>query len=574
MDFLGLRTLTIINDAISNIKKSRGLELKISDIPLVDELTAKMLSDGKTGAVFQMESPGMTNLVKDLQPEGFEDLIPTVALYRPGPLGSGMVEDFIAGRHGRKITNYLHPKLEPILRETFGVILYQEQVMQIVQTLAGFSLGQADLLRRAMSKKKAEILLAQKENFLHGCAKNGVDKILAEKIFELLSHFADYGFNKSHSAAYALIAWQTAYLKAHFPAEYMAAIMSSVGDADKVAAYVELSRSMGIKVLPPDINFGDVHFSVDNGAIRFGLSAIKTVSELTSKNILFERQRGGKFKSIEDFCARVDLNNCPRRSLEKLIKCGAFDSLDTRRTALLESLDIAILAGAKKQFNLRSGAISLFGDDEIPFKLLDVPERPKKEILAWEKEILCFYVSGHPLDDFREKFSGLTTSTQINDGKLLGRRVKFGGIVTDVRRIMTKRGDPMAFLQLEDFYGKVDVTIFTRVFNDTINVAVPDEIVVVGGKVDSKDDSIVVLADSVIAAKDYAPDFYLTLPETLDTPATRGELKKISETNEGDRKIFVKRDGRWKKTSLKISDTPEVRAALKNLFGEENFCAY
>ncbi|MBR4382753.1 MAG: DNA polymerase III subunit alpha [Selenomonadaceae bacterium] len=574
MDFLGLRTLTIVDNTISNIRKSQGVDVKISEIPLVDELTAKMLSDGKTGAVFQMESAGMTNLVKDLQPASFEDLIPTVALYRPGPLGSGMVEDFIAGRHGRKVTNYLHPKLEPILKETFGVILYQEQVMQIVQTLAGFSLGQADLLRRAMGKKKAEILLAQKENFLQGCAKNGVDKMLAEKIFELLSHFADYGFNKSHSAAYALLAWQTAYLKAHFPAEYMAAIMSAVADADKVAAYVELSRNMGIKVLPPDINSGEVNFSVDNGAIRFGLSAVKTVGESTSESIIAERKRGGKFKSLEDFCARVDLKSCPRRSLEKLIKCGAFDSLDTRRTALLESLDIAIASGAKKQFNRKYGAISLFGDDEIPFKLLNVPERPKKEILAWEKEILCFYVSGHPLDDFRENFSGLTTSAEINDGKFLGKRVKFGGIVTDVRRIMTKRGDPMAFLQLEDFCGKVDVTLFTKVFNDAINLVVPDEIVVVNGKVESKDDSVLILADSVIAAKDYAPDFYLTLPKTLDTPATFDELKKISAANVGDRKIILNRDGCWRRTLLKISDTPEVRAALKNLLGEKNFRAY
>lgn len=574
MDFLGLRTLTIMDETISNIRKSRGVDVKISEIPLVDELTAKMLSDGKTGAVFQMESPGMTNLVKDLQPVGFEDLIPTVALYRPGPLGSGMVEDFIAGKHGRKVTNYLHPKLEPILKETFGVILYQEQVMQIVQTLAGFSLGQADLLRRAMGKKKAEILLAQKENFLHGCEVNGVDKMLAEKIFELLLHFADYGFNKSHSAAYALLAWQTAYLKAHFPAEYMAAIMSASADADKVAAYVELSRQSGVKVLAPDINSSDVQFSVDGGAIRFGLSAIKTVGESASESIIAERKRGGKFKSLEDFCARVDVKNCPRRSLEKLIKCGAFDSLDTRRTALLESLDIAIASGAKKQFNRKYGAISLFGDDEIPFKLRDVPERPKKEILAWEKEILGFYVSGHPLDDFRENFSGLTTSLEINDGKLIGRRIKIGGIVTRVQRITTKRGDPMAFLELEDFRGKVSVTLFPNVFYDTINIAVPDEIVVVVGKVDGNNDAFQILADSVIAAKDYAPDFYLTLPETLDTPATLDELKKIFAANVGDRKIFIKHGGRWRKTFHKVSDTLEVRDALKNLLGEKNFRAY
>ncbi|MBQ7454743.1 MAG: DNA polymerase III subunit alpha, partial [Selenomonadaceae bacterium] len=261
MDFLGLRTLTIMAATVENIKSSRGGELNLSKIPLRDKKTSAMLSAGKTGAVFQMESSGMTNLVKELRPESFEDLIPTVALYRPGPLGSGMVEDFIAGKHGRKVTNYLHPKLEPILKETFGVILYQEQVMQIVQTLAGFTLGQADILRRAMGKKKASILMAQKENFLRGCSANGVEKFLAEKIFDLLSHFADYGFNKSHSAAYGLLAWQTAYLKAHYPAEYMAAIMSDTPDADKVSAYIEMARRMGIKVLAPDVNISSAHFT-------------------------------------------------------------------------------------------------------------------------------------------------------------------------------------------------------------------------------------------------------------------------------------------------------------------------
>ena len=268
MDFLGLRTLTAISDAIKNIKYSRGEEIDLSKIPLDDSKTAKMLSEGKTGAVFQMESAGMTNLVRDLQPEGFADLIPTVALYRPGPLGSGMVEDFIERKHGKREIKYLHPLLEPILKETYGVILYQEQVMQVVQALAGFTLGQADILRRAMGKKKAEVLMAQRENFMKGCIDNGIDEGLADKIFELLMHFADYGFNKSHSAAYALLAWQTAYLKANYPVEFMAAMMSSVMDSDKVAEYIELARRMGINVLGPDINISGTTFYVDNGDVN------------------------------------------------------------------------------------------------------------------------------------------------------------------------------------------------------------------------------------------------------------------------------------------------------------------
>ena len=575
MDFLGLRTLTIVQETFDNIRKNRGVNLTPADIPLVDELTAKMLSDGRTGAVFQMESPGMTNLVKDLQPVGFEDLIPTVALYRPGPLGSGMVEDFIAGRHGRKVANHLHPKLEPILRETFGVILYQEQVMQIVQTLAGFTLGQADILRRAMSKKKADILLAQKETFLQGCRANNVDRALAEKIFELLSHFADYGFNKSHSAAYALLAWQTAYLKAHFPAEYLAAVMSSTSDAEKVASYIELSHGMGIKVLPPDINSSAAHFSVDGTAIRFGLASIKTVGELATENIIVERERGGKFKSLEDFCGRVDLKNCPKRGIEKLIKCGAFDSVDTRRTALLEMLDTAFAAGVKRQFNRKNGVISLFSDDQLKLPVPKVDERPKTEILSWEKDILGFYVSGHPLDDLREKFSGLTTSAEVRGGKLVGRHVKVGGLVTRVQRITTKRGDLMAFMELEDFGGKIDVTLFPKIFYEKMTLAVPDEIVVVCGRVDNNNDTFQLVADSVIAADDYAPDFYLTLPAQIDTPATLDELEKICAAHVGDRAVVVKRGSRrWQQMPYKISDTPEVRTALKSLLGEENFRTY
>ena len=574
MDFLGLRTLTIIAETLANIKTSHGVELELSKIPLRDKKTSDMLSAGKTGAVFQMESAGMTTLVKELQPEGFEDLIPTVALYRPGPLGSGMVENFIAGKHGRKVTNYLHPKLESILKETFGVILYQEQVMQIVQTLAGFTLGQADILRRAMGKKKADILLAQKENFLQGCQLNGVDKSLAEKIFELLTHFADYGFNKSHSAAYGLLAWQTAYLKAHYPAEYMAAMMSGTPDVDKIASYIELSRRMGIKVLAPDINAGSTHFTVDGGAIRFGLAAIKTVSEGTVDYIVDER-RHGKFKSLADFCGRLEAQKVPRRSLENLIKCGAFDSVDKRRTALLAALDSAMEAGTKRYQERQSGAINLFGADELHETndaLPNVKERPQREILAWEKETLGFYISGHPLDALREKFSAFKTSKDLD--KFTGRRVKVGGIITDVRRIMTKRGDSMAFLKLEDFDGTIDVTLFPNVFSKSFNVVLTDEVVVVEGRVDNSNDPIVILAERITAAESYAPDFWLMIPAELDKPTTFDKLKKIFGEHVGDSRISLNRFGEWKRLQQKISDTPALRNELINLLGKDNVKIY
>ena len=577
MDFLGLRTLTIIEEALTNIKKSRGIELKLSQIPLRDAATAKMLKAGHTGAVFQMESPGMTALVKDLQPECFEDLIPTVALYRPGPLGSGMVENFIAGKHGRKVTNYLHPKLEPILKETFGVILYQEQVMQIVQTLAGFTLGQADLLRRAMSKKKAEILLAQKENFLRGCESNGVEKYLAEKIFELLSHFADYGFNKSHSAAYGLLAWQTAYLKANYPAEYLAAVMSGANDSEKVSAYIELARKMGIKILPPDINLSAAQFTVTGGAIRFGLAAIKTVGEVATESIIYEREHGGNFKSLADFCSRADLSSLTRRVLENLIKGGAFDSIDKRRTALLASIDAAKAIGAKKNLERKNGVINLFDDDDFDEPIINLPnvaERSRKEILAWEKETIGFYISGHPLDAFRDKFSTLTTCKEINGGKVIGKRVKVGGIITGVRQTTTKRGDTMAFLKLEDFGGVVDVTLFPNVFFQTMDVALPEEIVVVEGRVDNSDDSFQILANSVVRAADYSPDFWLIIPAQLEKSSTFDRLKKLFNEHAGGSRIFLNRYGEWKKLNPKLSDSPALREELKNLLGKENVRLY
>ena len=363
MDFLGLRTLTVIADALKNIKKSRGITIDIDKIPLEDEKTAKMLCRGDTGAVFQMESAGMTNLVKDLQPRNFQDLIPTVALYRPGPLGSGMVTDFIAGRHGKKKVTYLHPLLEPILKETFGVVLYQEQVMQVVQVLANFTLGQADILRRAMGKKKHDVLMSQRETYMKGAKENGIEPALAEKIFDLLTHFADYGFNKSHSAAYALVAWQTAYLKAHYPQEFMAAMLTSIMDTnDKVGVYIELCRRMGIKILPPDVNASEATFSVDGDAVRFGLAAVRNVGEAAIKSLATVREEGGAFTSLLDFCTRVDMRTTNKRVLESLIKCGAFDSLGARRSQLLAVLERVVDVAAQKPADVASGQIGRFAE--------------------------------------------------------------------------------------------------------------------------------------------------------------------------------------------------------------------
>jgi len=471
MDFLGLRTLSIIEDALKNIRKSHGIDIDIDNIPLEDDLTAQMLCDGDTGAVFQMESAGMTNLVKDLQPKGFVDLIPTVALYRPGPLGSGMVTDFIDGLHGKKEVVYMHPLLEPILKETFGVVLYQEQVMQIVQVLAGFTLGQADLLRRAMGKKKHELLMAQKESFLAGCANNGIDAPLANHIFDLLTHFADYGFNKSHSASYGLLAWQTAYLKAHYPVEFMAGVLTSIMDkTDKIPVYIRLCHQMKIRILPPDINSSAATFSIERGAIRFGLAAVRNVGENAIAVLEHVREEGGPFRSLVDFCTRVDLRILNKRAIESLIKCGAFDSLGIDRNHLLASLNAAVTDAARRQRDLLSGQIGLFGDEAMAEiqqigDFDDVPLCTPRERLIWEKEATGFYITGHPLEDNQETLSHLQPIGQIAAAVRRDRQLmRVGGILTSTKRFTTKKGDTMLFAELEDFSGKIEVTVFPRVF--------------------------------------------------------------------------------------------------------------
>ena len=342
MDLLGLRTLTVIGDAVDMIRQHRGLDIDMEKIPLDDAAACEMLTRGETVGVFQMESGGMTNLVRELRPRHFEDLIPLVALYRPGPLNSGMVEDFVRGRHGTKKAVYQHPMLEPILRDTFGVILYQEQVMQIASTMGGFTLGQADLLRRAMGKKKHEVLAAQRERFLAGASERGVTPTVANEVFSLMEKFADYGFNKSHSAAYALVAYQTAYLKAHYPEEFMAAMLTSVmSDSDRVGYFIEECRKHGIRILPPDINRSGLSFSVEANAIRFGLAGVKNVGEGAIDSILKGRAEGD-FKSLVDFCERIDMRLVNKRVIESLIKCGAFDSTGWRRSQLLAVSEQAV----------------------------------------------------------------------------------------------------------------------------------------------------------------------------------------------------------------------------------------
>lgn len=575
MDFLGLRTLTVINDTIANIKKNRQEVIDINAIPLADELTADMLCAGKTGAVFQMESSGMTNLVKDLAPRNFADLIPTVALYRPGPLGSGMVEDFIGGRHGTKEVTYMHPLLEPILKETFGVVLYQEQVMQIVQVLAGFSLGQADLLRRAMGKKKHEILLAQKENFLKGCAQNQIDANLATTIFDLLTHFADYGFNKSHSAAYALVAWQTAYLKAHYPAEFMAAMLTSIMDTQKVPRYIELARRMELEILPPDINASMANFSVDHEAIRFGLAAVRNVGDAAIASIVEARQADGRFKSLLDFCKRIDTSTINKRMLESLIKCGAFDSLGAKRSQLLAIMDAAMSEAQREKRDAMNGQLGLFGEDigeTYALKLPDIPEASMPERLNWEKENTGFYITGHPLDEFRASLKNLPTIEFIQHGGVKDKQVvRIGGMVTEAKRITTRKGDTMCFLTIEDYTERLEVTVFPRVFYVNTAVLVPDMPLIIQGRVDVDDDAgVKLLADKVWNLKEYKSEYYLKLSATAASEVKQ-ELKELIKKHAGDHTIYL-HQGSWRKlpAEYRLDDSEETMQALIALLGKES----
>lgn len=580
MDLLGLRTLTVIGDTIEMIKTSRGMILDIEKIPLKDEKTCNILAAGETAGVFQMESGGMTNLVKDLKPESFDDLIPLVALYRPGPLGSGMVADFVNGRHGKRVTTYVHPLLENILKETFGVILYQEQVMQIASTMAGFSLGQADLLRRAMGKKKHDVLAAQRDAFLKGALERGIEAKMANEIFDLMAHFADYGFNKSHSAAYALVAYQTAYLKAHYPEEFMAALLSSVmGTNEKVGWYIEKCRQMGLAILPPDINVSQANFSVDGGGIRFGLAAVKNVGDAAIANLVSARS-SEKFISLVDFCTRVDMRVVNKRVIESLIKCGAFDSLGAKRSQLLAVLDRAVEAAACRQRDLSSGQMGLFCSDDMntadDIIYPDMDELPKDDLLTMEKEITGFYVTGHPLDKFREKFASVTSLEEVLSGNYAdGAQVTVAGLIVTAKQITTKSGDLMSFLTLEDFTNQIEVVVFPRVFTKYSRLLMPDIPIIVSGRISAGEDPAKIMADVVTELagdkNEVKSEVRIKIRRQQESEVIFAKLKEILQTYHGQSVVYLHLidSRRVVKTEERfwINPTPEAIQMLESVLG-------
>jgi DNA polymerase-3 subunit alpha len=465
-DFLGLRTLTTLADA-ERMVRARVPDFELAAIPLDDETTYALLRRGDTETVFQVESSGMTDLVVKLKPRTFKEVIPLVALYRPGPLGSGMVDDYVSRKNGTTRVEFLLPELEELTAETLGVIVYQDQVLQIAQKLAGYTLGEADLLRRAMGKKKAEEMAQHRERFTSGAEERGIDGRKAAQVFDLIVEFAGYGFPKAHSTAYALITYQTAYMKANYPAEYLAAVLTiESANHDKLSRYIAHCREKEIEILPPDVNESERNFAVANGAIRFGFAGIKNVGEGAIEAIIEARStKEGGFASLHDFAESVEGRRVNRRVVEALVKCGAFDSLHEQRSAVWGSLDAALESGAATQRDRAIGQGSLFGgagdvDAAAAPTLVDVPAWTERERLSYEKELLGFYVTGHPLGSVARElahYTDVTSTTSVGKDR---RDIRAGGLLGTLREMRTRRGQRMAFGTLEDLEGSFELVIF------------------------------------------------------------------------------------------------------------------
>ncbi len=570
MDFLGLRTLTVISNALKIIKHTRKEEVDINQITLDDNQVYKMLSKGNCAGIFQLESEGMRDLVKRLKPESIEDITALLALYRPGPLGSGMIEDFINRKKGIVKIKYPHPKLESILKETYGVIVYQEQVMKIASELAGFTLGQADILRKAMGKKQKGVMEKQRELFIKGAQKNNIGKSTAAEISDLIAYFAGYGFNKSHSVSYAFISYQTAYLKTHYTVEYMASLLTSImGNNDKVAAYIKECRNMNINILPPDINQSLVNFTVvGEKAIRFGLAAVKNVGEKAIKSIIKERKKNSNFTSLFDFCQRVDLRVVNKRVIESLIKCGAFDSLGAKRSQLLNILDDFMKSGQEYQKAQKNGQTSIFDlleevhqekiSDIHQNKLPEIEEFPQNELLSMEKEMLGLYISYHPLNNYRDKLSKITTSSCAELSNVSDKsRVVLGVVINGFKRKSTKNGSLMVFITLEDLEGTVEVIVFPKVYEECKELIKKDEIVIIEGRLDVAEGKIKLIAEKVSPLNKYLKnkkstlkvkkEMYQNILEELhleinaykNTPDLLIKLKEIFCTYSGKSQIII-----------------------------------
>jgi DNA polymerase-3 subunit alpha len=551
MDFLGLKTLTVVKEAVDLIEQTTGQRIDINQIPLDDSRTFDLLNKANTVGVFQLESPGMRDLCRRIGVDSIDVIIALIALFRPGPMN--MLDDYVNRKHGKVKVAYDHPLLEPILRETYGVFVYQEQVMQAANVLAGYSLGAADILRRAMGKKKPEEMEKQREIFIKGCHdKNKIPRAKAEKIFDTLAKFAGYGFNKSHSAAYAVVAYQTAWLKANYPVEFMAALLSNeLANTEKIQLFINECKRMDIEVLPPDINESGVRFTVSNGKIRFGMAAIKNVGEVAVENIIDVRAGNGKFQSFEDFCGRVDLRIVNRKVLECLVKCGAFDSVAPAvagRAQVFAGIEYQMNRAASLQRDRERGQAALFDVEPVHARRQATGAPPEvewsqSEMLAFEKELLGFYVTGHPLTQYAEilrhyELASSAQLAQLQDGQA----TRIGGIVSKLQLKTTRQGKPMAIAAVEDLAGTVEVLVFPETYSLCAMHLRADAAVFVSGTVNLREDKPKIVADQIIPLTEVPRRFTKAVHIRLSAATTEetmlARVEEVLRAHEGKCPVF------------------------------------
>jgi DNA polymerase-3 subunit alpha len=589
MDFLGLRTLSVIENALAMIKANHGVEIDLDKIPEDDAKTFELFGKGQTVALFQFESAGMQDWLRKLKPTCISDLVAMNALYRPGPME--MIGDFIECKHGRAQIQYLHPKLEPILKETYGVIVYQEQVMKIASEIGGLTLAKADVMRRAMGKKDKNLMAEMKKEFVDGAVQSGTEKRIAGEIFDLIEKFASYGFNKSHSVAYSVVAYQTAYLKAHYPAEYMAATLSSeMGNTDKITMLIDDCRKLGVNVLPPDANESDVNFLVAHNDIRFGLCAIKGVGETAIESVMKAREAEGKFENLFDFCRRVDLRLVNKKCLEGLVQAGAFDSFEGHRAQFFENIERAANFGASHQENNASGQGGLFDFGDATQMKITYPALPpiaqwsEHDKLMREKNVLGFFVSGHPLSRFEQEVKEFSN---VQFGELSGFKnastARACGIVTSVRKKIDKRGNTMAFVTMEDFTGRAELIVFSDPFAKFQQHLHPDSMVMVSGKGEVNEPVsggiLKIIVQEVFPMEKVREKFTKSIILSINVNDVKEntivELRKLLEKNKGNCACYfdVVDDAKRKKyqtTKFKVEPTEEFMNEAKRILGPQS----
>lgn len=605
MDFLGLKNLTIIENALKIISKTKGKKIYLGKIPLNDKKTMDLFRHGKTTGVFQFESSGMKRYLKKLEPTDFEDIVAMVAMYRPGPLNSGMVDEFISRKHGRKKIAYKHPVMKNALENTYGVIIYQEQVMQLSKDMASFTGGQADTLRKAMGKKIADLMAKMKNEFIRGCLKNKISKSIAEETFLDMEKFAEYGFNRSHAVCYAFIGYQTAYLKTHYPAEFMASLLTSDGeDIDRIAIEVDECRQMGIEVLPPDVNKSFVDFGVinDNGReeIRFGLNAVKNVGRNIAEIIVEERKADGAYSGIEDFVLRVESKDLNKKSMESLARAGAFDSME-ERNKLLENMEKILTFAKEKQKAKSNGQFSLFGivSDSSSIDQLQLNKAfpaSKSDKMAWEKELLGLYVSDHPLKEYSvflqdncRNINGFAKEDMNNGATTIG------GIITKIQKIFTRSGQSMVFATLEDLTGKMEILVFPKLLEKNPEIWAEGNVVFVAGRLSDKDGVFKLLAENIEKidlekARNYSPknqsenrkkennkinSISIAIPELNSKNALKELSDYLKSVKTGECNVYVlvpSPDGKNQKikTSKNIACDEKIIEEIGEIVGEKN----